>query len=49
MDFEWNLKEVMESEDKTKQNKTCTYNPPAMKEHILKLVVQFFPFCIEIM
>lgn len=46
MDFEWNLKEVIESEDKTKQNKN---NPPAMKEHILKLVVQFFPFCIEIM
>lgn len=30
----------MGSEDKTKQNKTCTYNPP--KVHMLKLAVQFF-------
>lgn len=41
---EWNLKEVMESEDKTKQNKTCTYSPPTMKEYILNLAVPFFFF-----
>lgn len=27
MDFEWNLKDVMGSEDKTKQNKTCVLSP----------------------